>query len=408
EPHFKPDFSPDLLLSYNYMCHFTVARRELLTTIGGFRAGFDSAQDFDLFLRASEKARKIAHVPLVLYHWRVASGSTAAGPAAKPQSLELGQRALAESLERRGIQARIEPGPLPTTYCVRRTIPDEPLVSVVIPFRDNASLLRTCVESILDRSTYQKYEIVGIDNGSVRSETHELMRKLGKRDARVRFVRHDIPFNYSTIINFGIDHTDGEHVLLLNDDTEVVSVDWIEAMLEHSVRPEVGIVGAKLLYPDDTIQHGGVIVGLGGVAGHAHLQLPADHLGYFLRPQLIQNVSAVTFACAMVKRSIFEQLGGLNERELTIAYNDIDFCLRAREAGYLIVYTPCAVLYHHESKSRGYEDTPEKQARYASEIRYMQTRHAGILANGDPYYNPNLSLSVGYAPDMSYVSALPR
>ncbi|MGA8277477.1 MAG: glycosyltransferase [Rhodanobacteraceae bacterium] len=408
EPHFKPDFSPDFFLSNNYLCHFTVIRRALLDRVGGFRVGFDGAQDFDLFLRVSEQTQNIAHVPLVLYHWRVIAGSTAGGSEAKPQAADAGLRAIKESLARRAIEAKVTHGPLPATYCVRRKILRKPLVSILIPFRDNAGLLQTCVTSILEKSTYANYEILGIDNGSVKAETHELMRGLVARDSRVRFVRHDIPFNYSSIMNFAVGQAKGEHLLLLNDDTEVISIDWIEAMLEHSLRPEVGVVGAKLLYPDKTIQHGGVIIGLGGVAGHAHLQLPADHPGYFLRPQLIQNVSAVTFACAMIKRSIFEKVGGLNERDLTIAYNDIDFCLRVREAGYLIVYAPHAVLFHHESKSRGQDDTPEKQARYANEIRYMQSRYATLLAHGDPYYNVNLSLTCGYEPIMSYVDALPR
>lgn len=253
------------------------------------------------------------------------------------------------------------------------------------------------------------FEILGIDNGSVEPETRALMRELERRDSRIRFVTYDAPFNYSSINNFGARHARGEHLLLLNNDTEVIAAEWMRALLEHSQRREVGVVGAKLLYSDTRIQHAGVIVGIGGVAGHANLLQPCDHPGYFSRAQLLQNLSAVTFACAMTRREVFEQLSGLNERELTIAFNDVDYCLRAREAGYLVVYTPYATLYHHESKTRGYEDNPEKQARFFQEITYMQARHQAILEQGDPYYNPNLRLDIhDFSARPGYVDALPR
>ena len=406
-PHFKPDFSPDYLNSNNYICHFTVIRRSLLQQIGGFRTGFDGAQDYDLILRASENTTKIAHIPKVLYHWRMSASSTAADSSAKPETTAAGRKALTESLARRGIAGVVDPGPHPNTFRVRRDILGEPLVSIIIPFREKPELLRTCVTSVLDKTTYSNFEIIGIDNGSEDAATLKLMSELEKRDARVRFVRHDVPFNYSAINNFAASQARGEHLLLLNNDTEVISGEWLSAMLEHAQRPEVGVVGAKLLYGSGTVQHAGVIIGQGGIAGHSHLHLPGDHPGYFARPQLIQNLSAVTFACAMVRREVFEALGGLNDTDLSVAFNDVDFCLRARAAGYLVVYTPYALLYHHESISRGFEDNPEKLARFHAEIHYMEQHHGDLLQSGDPYYNPNLSLTESFQPRLDYADDLP-
>ena len=407
EVHCKPDFNPDYFFSINYLCHFAVIRRAHLQQIGGFRTGFDGAQDYDLLLRASESTDKIAHIPKVLYHWRRIAGSTASTSVAKPQTTEAGHRALAESMQRRGIDSQVEPGPYPNTFRVRRTIHGDPLVSILIPFRDKPELLETCVSSILEKTRYGRYEILCIDNGSIEAATHTAMRALEQRDPRVRFVRYQAPFNYSAINNFGAAQARGQHLLFLNNDTEIISKEWLDSMLEHSQRPEVGVVGARLLYADGSIQHAGVVVGPGGVAGHAHLFLPGDDPGYFARVQLIQSLSAVTFACAMTRREVFEQIGGLNDQELKIAFNDIDYCLRARESGYLVVYTPYALLHHYESKSRGYEDTPEKQTRFSKEVLYMQKRHAALLQRGDPYYNPQLSLTNCYQPNPHYADELP-
>ena len=407
EPHFKPDYTEDYLFSINYLCHFSAIRRSLLDRIGGFRPGYDGAQDYDLLLRVTEHTDKIAHIPKVLYHWRKIAGSTSADSSAKPQTSEAGRRALAESLARRGIDARAEAGPFPNSFCVRRKIHGDPLVSIIVPFRDKPELLDACVKSILGKTRYRNFEFIGVDNNSVEPATADLLRDLRRRDTRVRFVHYDAPFNYSAINNFAAKQAQGQHLLFLNNDTEVLCSDWLDALVEHSQRPEVGVVGAKLLYADNTLQHTGVIVGLGGVAGHAHLFLPAQHPGYFARAQVAQNLSAVTFACAMTRRDVFEQLEGLNERDLTIAFNDIDYCLRAREAGYLVVYTPNAMLYHYESKSRGYEDNPEKQKRFAAEIAYMQQRHAQTLRRGDPYYNPNLSLTHAFEIEGGYANILP-
>lgn len=397
EPHFKSDYSPDLIFSYNYICHLSLMRTHLLRQIGGFRVGFDGSQDYDLFLRYAEVCQRIAHIPKVLYHWRMHEQSTSTGSLAKPKSWEAGRKAITDALERRHIDGRVDLGPYPNTYRVRRTIRERPLVSIVVPFRDKPELLSTCFESVLRKGGYENFEFLAVDNDSRLPATDELLQKMRQRDSRVRVLRFEQPFNYSQINNWAVAQSKGEVVLFLNNDIEAISADWITAMLEHAQRPEVGVVGVRLLYPDNTIQHGGVIVGLGGVAGHAHLMNQAAHPGYFSRAALIQNLSAVTFACAMVRRQVFDEVGGLNEIDLKIAFNDVDFCLRAREAGYLVVYTPHAELYHHESKSRGYEDTPEKQARFHREVAYMQRRHAGILRMGDPYYNPNLSLVDAFA-----------
>jgi O-antigen biosynthesis protein len=408
EAHFKPDFNVDYFFALNYISHFVVLRRPLLERIGGFRPGFDGAQDYDLLLRATERGECVEHVPKVLYHWRKTEASTASSSSAKPKSWEAGRKALAESVARRGISANVEPGPYPNTYRVRRAIRGQPLVSILLPFRDKPELLSTCVRSIIARTDYAHFEVLGIDNGSSDAATHALMHELEQLDSRVRFVRHDVPFNYSRINNFAATQARGEHLLLLNNDTEVISGGWMRAMLEHSQRPEVGVVGAKLLYGDGRIQHAGVVIGIGGVAGHVHLFEAGDRAGYFNRVQLPHDLSAVTFACAMTRREVFEQLGGLNETDLTIAFNDIDYCLRAREAGYLVVYTPYAELYHYESRTRGYEDDAEKQTRFFGEITYMQSRHAAILKNGDPYYNPNLRLDTNdFSPVPGYVEALP-
>jgi glycosyltransferase involved in cell wall biosynthesis len=392
DPHFKADYSPDYLFSINYLCHLAVMRRDLLQRIGGFRAGFDGAQDFDLFLRYLEHAKRIVHVPRVLYHWRMHEGSTAAASSAKPKSWDAGCRAVADALERRQIAARVEPGPYPNTYCVRRCLKDEPLISVIVPFKDKPELLEACLNSVIEKSGYQNFEFLAVDNGSQLAATHRLLESLPARDARVRVLAYDAPFNYSAINNWAVTQSRGDVLLFLNNDIEAISDGWMLAMLEHAQRGDVGVVGALLLYPDNTVQHSGVIVGLGGVAGHAHLHDKVESPGYFSRLHLIQDLSAVTFACAMTRRAVFDKVGGLNENELTIAFNDVDYCLRARELGLRVIYTPCARLYHFESKSRGYEDTPEKQARFGKEIAYMQRRHADVLTAGDPFYNPNFAL----------------
>lgn len=392
EPHFKPDYSPDLILSINYICHLSVYRKSLLDRTGPFRDGFEGAQDHDLLLRALDGAERIHHIPKILYHWRMIPGSTAARFDSKHYAWEAGRRAVEDALRRRGIAGEALLGQYPGSYRVKRTIQQRPLISILMPFRDHADLLRNCLDSILEQSTYANFELIGISNNSLEPETFAAMDHYAAKDPRIRFIRHDAPFNYAAINNFAARQAKGEHLLLLNNDMTVITPDWLEALLEQSQRPEIGAVGAKLYYPDDTVQHGGVIVGIGGIAGHAHKYAPRDEPGYFSRSHLIQNLSAVTAACLMVKKALYDKVGGMDERHLTVAFNDVDFCLRLREKGYLNIFTPYCELYHHESKTRGYEDTPRKKQRFAKEIAYMRKRHAAILRDGDPYYNVNLPL----------------
>ncbi len=393
-PHFKPDFSPDLLLSHNYITHFCVFKRSLLNQVGQFNSDYDGAQDYDLFLRLTERAEKIVHIPKVLYHWRMLETSTASGTNVKPESHEQGKKLLKEALDRRGIKGSVEDANLHNFFRVRYDISDSPLISIIIPFKDEPELLRTCLVSILEKSSYHHYEIIGINNNSTNKVTFELMEEFAARDSRVNFHDYNKVFNYSAINNYAVrELAKGEHVILLNSDIEIISDGWIEAMLEHSQRKEVGCIGAKLYYPDERIQHAGIIIGLGGYAAHSHRLFNRSHYGYFNRLNINQNLSAVTAACLMVKRPIYLELGGLDETSFKIAYNDVDFCLRVREAGYLNIFTPYAEAYHHESVTRGYEDTPEKIARFQEEKDYFFERHRDILTTGDPYYNPNLTTS---------------
>lgn len=392
EPHFKPDYSPDLIFSINYICHLSVYRKTLLNQAGYYREGFEGSQDHDLVLRALDHTDRVHHIPRVLYHWRMIPGSTAAKYDSKNYAWEAGRRAIGDTLRRRGIAGEALLGQYPGTYRVKRTIQGQPLISVLMPFCDQPDLLRHCLDSILERTTYPNFELLGVSNNSVEPETFAVMEHYSTADRRIRFLRHDVLFNYAAINNFAVSRAEGEHLLLLNNDMTVITPDWLEALLEHSQRPEVGAVGAKLYYPDDTIQHGGVIIGIGGIAGHSHKYAQRYDPGYFSRLHLIQNLSAVTAACLMVKKSLYQAVGGMDEQHLAVAFNDVDFCLRLREKGYLNVLTPYCELYHHESKTRGYEDTPRKKQRFAKEIAYMRKRHAGVLENGDPYYNRNLPL----------------
>ncbi len=392
-PHFKPDFSPDLLLSHNYITHFALFGRRLFEEVGGFRSRCDGAQDYDLFLRISEKAENIVHIPKVLYHWRMLPSSTSADSGVKPKALESGKAALQDALKRRGIDGSVEEGNLMHYFRVRRNLSDKPLVSIIIPFKDRADLLTMCLDSIVQRSTYKNFEVIGVSNNSVEPQTFELMRQYVLQDQRIKFYEFNQPFNYAQINNDAVfHHARGAHILLLNNDIEIISPEWIESLLEHSQRSEVGCVGAKLYYPDGKIQHAGVILGLGGYAAHSHrLSNGTDH-GYFNRLNVIQDYSAVTGACLMVKKSIYEAVGGLDAAHFKIAYNDVDFCLRVREAGFLNIFTPYCEAYHHESQTRGEDDKDmEKTERFDREKANLKARHAAILEQGDPYYNPNFS-----------------
>lgn len=392
-PHFKPDFSPDLLLSHNYITHLTCFKRSLLDTVGHFDTNFDGSQDYDLFLRLTERTSKIHHIPKVLYHWRMLETSTSANAHAKPEALERGKQVIQHALNRRSIEATVENNNMPHYFKVRYKILNSPLVSIIIPFKDKPELLSVCINSILEKSTYQKFEIIGISNNSEEEETFQLMAELEQKDSRISFYEYNVEFNYADINNHAVkNYAKGEHLLLLNNDIEVISSDWIEAMLEHSQRENVGCVGAKLYYANDTIQHAGIIIGLGGYLGHSHKMYSRFNPGYFNRLNVVQNLLAVTAACLMIKKSVYVEMGGMDETNFKVSYNDVDFCLRVYEQGYLNIFTPFAEMYHYESISRGYENTPDKIARFQTEKDALYARHKAILENGDPYYNPNLTL----------------
>lgn len=392
EAHFKPDFNIDLLRSVNYICHLFVASHDLVARVGGFRQEFDGAQDYDFIFRCTEAAEKICHIPKVLYHWRCHKDSTASNPKSKLYAYEAGSRAIMAHYERVGIQAeKVEKGVNYGIYHTTYRIHGNPLVSVIIPNKDHHQDLDLCLRSIEKRATYRNVEFVIIENNSTKKETFEYYEKIQKEFDNVRVVYWEKEFNYSAINNFGSSFAKGEYLLFLNNDTELIAENFIEEMLGLCQREDVGAVGARLLYQDDTIQHAGVVVGFGGIAGHTFIGLHKAENSYFQRAMSTQDYSAVTAACMMTKKSLFEKVGGFTE-ELAVAFNDIDFCMKVRAEDKLIVYNPYAVLYHYESKSRGLEDTPEKVARFNGEIKKFSQRWPEILEQGDPFYNPNLTL----------------
>lgn len=378
EPFFKPDWSPEYLYSLNYVCHFGVYRRSRVNAVQGLRSEFNGSQDYDLLLRVAEGTQNIFHIPEILYHWRKAAGSTALAAHSKTYSTVAGQRAIAEHLQRVGVVATVEEGDAPNRYRVRPALSSDPLVSIIIPTRDGVEVLKRCIRSIEKRTDYPHYEILIVDNGSSKPETMKFFGAL-----RHRVVRLDEPFNYSRLNNFGAQQAKGDFLLLLNNDTEVISPGWMRALLELCHLPGVAIAGAKLYYPDRSIQHGGVVLGIKGVAGHSHKYFPARSRGYFESLACIRNYSAVTAACMMVRRDAFDAVGGFDE-QLRVAFNDVDFCLRIRAKGYRIGWTPYAELYHHESATRGFDLDPR-------EIEFMKRRWKDSLLS-DPYYNRNLTL----------------
>lgn len=389
-PHFKPDFNLDLLRSNNYICHFFVASRDLIKRVGGFRPEFNGAQDYDLILRCTEQAKQIVHIPKILYHWRVHKASTADNPASKMYAFDAGKRAIEEHLVRCRTKGTVQHTKDLGFYRVKYEVCGEPLVSLIIPNKDQSEALKKCLDSIREKTSYRNYEIIIVENNSEEPETFAFYKKIAGE--KIKIVTWEGEFNYSAINNFGVRHARGDYLLLLNNDVEIINGDWLTEMLSHCQRKEVGIVGAKLYYPDNTIQHAGIIIGIGGVAGSVFVGLPRAFSGYLHKASIQLDLSAVTAACMLVKRSVFEQVGGLEEK-LKVAFNDVDFCLRVREKGYLVVYDPYAELYHYESKTRGAEDTKEKIRRFQTEIEYMRSHWIGLLKKGDPYYNCNLSLT---------------
>jgi len=388
-PFFKPEWSLDMFLSYNYLCHFLVIRRSIIKEVGGFREGYDGAQDYDLILRIIQKSSEIKRIPKILYHWRAARVSTSLSETAKPYVQAATKKAITDYLVKMGLSGEVLDGLFLGSFRVKYQIRVPQRICIIIPTRDKVHLLRRCISSILARTEYKDYEIMIVDNQSMEPATHDYYNDIKSND-KIKILNYDKPFNYSAINNFAVKSTNAGCIVLMNNDIEVISGEWLSAMLEFAQREDVGAVGAKLYYPDNTIQHAGVIIGFGGVADHPHKKSPRSSNGYMGRINIIQNLSAVTAACLMFRRKVFEEVGGFDER-LSHAFNDVDLCLKIREKGYLIVYTPYAELYHHEFASRGHEDTPEKMARYNKEIRIMKTKWKYFFEEGDPYYNPNLS-----------------
>lgn len=391
EPHFKPDFNIDLLCSVNYICHLFAARKDVVERAGNFRKEYDGAQDLDFILRCSEQAGHIHHVPKILYHWRCHINSTAANPESKLYAFEAGRRAIEAHYKRLSIPAHVENAQFYGMYRTHYDWEEKPLVSIIIPNKDHAKDLAKCVDSIYEKSEYRNFEFIIVENNSTEEETFEYYRKLSDEHENVHVVYYEGGFNYSKINNFGAAAAKGEYLLLLNNDTEMIDGSAIGELLGYCMREDVGAVGAKLLYEDDTIQHAGVVVGFGGTAGHTFIGKNRYDTGYFGRIMCAQDYSAVTAACMMTKRSVFEAVGGLTE-ELAVAFNDIDYCLKVRKLGKLVVYNPYAELYHYESKSRGLEDDPAKVERFNGETELLISYWRELIEGGDPYYNRNLTL----------------
>lgn len=390
--HYKPDFAPDTLRSVNYVCHFTAFSQNLRAQVGYFDPEMDGSQDYDMILRLTEKAKKIVHVPHVLYYWRMHATSVASDISAKPYCVDAAKKALQKHYERLEIKAHAElipetPGFYKTTYAIK----NEPLISIVIPNKDHVENLDLCVQSILKKSTYANYEILVIENNSEEEATFCYYKEL-EEIPQIRIFYYKGEFNYSKINNFAQQQAKGQYLLLLNNDVEIITPNWLQEMLMYAQRPDVGAVGALLWYPNERVQHGGVVMGVLGLAGHMHKFAKRGATGYMGRLLFVQNVSAVTAACLMVETKKYIAVGGLEEA-YAVAFNDVDFCMKLRKEGFLNIFTPFAQLYHYESVSRGSDEEPDKRDRFLQEVRLCQSRWKDILQEGDPYYNPNLSLN---------------
>ena len=397
EPYFKPDWNPDLFLAQNYLCHLLVCRTRVVEELARFRKGYEGSQDWDLAMRISERvpANHIRHIPHILYHWRAIPGSAARRPDEKKYVREAQRRTLESHFDRIGQSVTILPA-AGNYWRIKYPLQNSPLVSLIIPTRNLFQLLERCVESVFHKTTYPNFELIIVDNQSDDTTTLNYFAQV-ERDRGVKVLHYDAPFNFSAINNFAVRHACGEIIGLLNNDLEVITPDWLSEMVGHAARPEIGAVGAKLYYPDNRIQHAGVILGLNGnpgVAGHRYEKQPRSYGGQGSRAVLCQNLSAVTAACLILRRRVFEEVGGFDEKNLTVAFNDVDLCLRIEEKGYRNVWTPHAELYHYESASRGLDDTPDKLERSEKECDYMRRRWGELLAH-DPAHNPNLALERG-------------
>jgi O-antigen biosynthesis protein len=388
-PQFKPDWSPDLLRSFNYICHFTAISKKLMKVVGHFRDGYEGSQDHDLFLRATEKANQIVHIPKVLYHWRTHSSSAAMNMSAKTYAFAAGKRALVDHLTRIGLHGTVDDGAFPGSYKTNLRIDDSPLVSIIIPNSNHASDLELCIRSITGKSIYKNFEIIIVENNSTEQSVFKLYDQL-RLDNRIKIIEWKEAFNYSMVNNYAAEYANGNILLFLNNDTEIISPDWMDQLLGHALRNDVGAVGGKLYYPDNTIQHAGIILGLGGITGHSHRYFARDSHGYMGRLHVVQNVSAVTGACLMTRKSVFKEVHGFDEN-YPLAFSDLDYCLKVRARGYLIVWTPYAELYHDESKTRGYEETSQKKLRFRTELELYRKKWKQEVSKSDPYYNVNLT-----------------
>lgn len=392
DPYFKSDFAPDTFRANNFICHFSVFKKELMDRLGGFRSKYDGAQDYDILLRMSEETDKIVHISKILYHWRVHALSTAkSGGTAKPYAYEAGIKAVQDHIDRIGLNGEVVSGNTLGTYKVNYKVNGNPKVSILIPNKDYISTLKVCLNSIRKLTTYENYEIIIIENNSVEKETFDYYKKIDGTDKIKVIYYPEKMFNYSGIINFGVRNSTGDYIVQLNNDTELLTPNWLEEMLGFAQREDVGAVGVELFYPDNTIQHAGIVIGIGGVAGHVFKNLPKGIHGYFSKDAMIQNLSAVTAACIMTSRAIYDEVGFMDEK-FKVAFNDVDFCLKIRKLGKLIVYNPFVQFKHYESKSRGFEDSPEKKARFQGEVDRFHECWQEVLDAGDPYYNPNLRL----------------
>ena len=399
--HFKPDFAIDNLLANNYICHFSVFKASLIDKVGGFRSKYDGSQDHDLILRLTDAANKVVHIPKLLYFWRSHKNSVAMDINSKTYAIEAGKAAVHDFLESKGYNTVVTSSPVhPTIYRIRFEIKDMPKISIIIPNKDHVNDLSRCVESILDLSTYKNYEIVIADNQSTDEKLFAYYDELSKLE-NVKIVKYDKPFNYSAVNNYAVSQAAGDYLLFLNNDTQVISRNWLEEMLMYAQREDVGAVGAKLYYGNDTIQHGGVILRLGAdrIAGHSHCGSPRSDAGYMGKMFYAQDISAVTAACMMVPREVFENVNGFDET-LAVAYNDVDLCMKIRGLGKNIVFNPYCELYHYESVSRGLDTEPQNVERFNREKKIFLDKWQKELDKGDPYYNENLSLDAGYVIDV--------
>ena len=393
EPYFKPDFSPETLECNNYITHFVVVKKDLLNEVGCLDSAFNGAQDFDFVLRATSKAKNVVHISKILYHWRVHRQSTAEVADAKPYAFEAGIKVVEKYLERTGKEGTVENGQdVPGIYKINYKVIGNPKVSILIPNKDNSKLLKDAINSIIENTTYNNYEIVVIENGSTEKETLKYYDEL-KDKPKVKILRIDEngEFNYSRLINLGVKNVDGDFVLQLNNDTKILTKNWLEMMIGYSQQKEIGAVGGRLYYEDKTIQHAGIIVGLSGIAGNMLVNLPYGEKAYFGRESATRNVAAVTGACLLCRRELYEEVGYMDEEQFKVAFNDVDFCLKLLEKGYRNVYIPYVELYHYESKTRGYEYSKEKEERFNRESENFKNKWKNLLDKGDPYYNINFT-----------------